>query len=124
MTEFNRQSILHSVKKNLGLDVDYEEFDHDVITHINTVFSDLEQIGVGPAGGFAIEGEDEVWGDILGDDPRLNRVKTYIYLRVRLLFDPPTTSFAIASMEKQVEELAWRLQVAVDPVPVLVVDLN
>lgn len=120
----NNDSILDSTKKILGMAPEFKAFDLDILTHINSVFSDLEQIGVGPAGGFFIEDENAVWGDLLGTDPRLNRVKSYVFLRVRLLFDPPATSFAIASLEKQAEQMEWRLQVATDPVLVVVPDLD
>lgn len=103
------ESILNSTKKNLGLDVDYKAFDPDVIMHINTAFATLNQLGIGPEDGFMIEDDEAVWADFLGSDLRLNNVKTYVYLRVRLLFDPPTTSFAIQSMKEQVKEFEWRI---------------
>lgn len=104
-------SILTSTKKILGISVDYTVFDLDIITHINSVFSTLEQLGIGPEGGFAIEDDSAVWTDFLGDDLRLSAVRTYVYLRVRLMFDPPTTSYLIESMRNQVQELEWRLNV-------------
>jgi len=116
----NNESILTSTKKILGMAPEFKAYDLDVITHINSVLSTLEQIGVGPAGGFFIEDETAKWGDLLGSDPRLNMVKSYVFLRVRLLFDPPGTSFAIASLEKQAEQMEWRLQVASDPIIVQV----
>ena len=112
----NNNSILDSTKKILGMSPEFTAFDLDIVTHINSVLSDLEQIGVGPAGGLAIEDDTSEWGDLLGSDPRLNRVKSYVFLRVRLLFDPPATSFAIASLEKQAEQMEWRLQIASDPI--------
>lgn len=112
----NPNSILDSTKKNLDIAAEYKAFDLNIITHINTVLSDLEQIGVGPVGGFYIEDDVAVWGDLLGTDVRLNSVKSYVFLRVKLLFDPPPTSFAITSLEKQAEKMEWRLQVATDPV--------
>lgn len=117
----NSQSILDSTKKILGLDSDYIAFDLDVMTHINSALSTLQQIGVGPVNGFMIEDATAEWGELLGGDVRLNSVKTYVYMKVRLAFDPPGTSFAITSIEKQVQELEWRLQVAADPPPVVVV---
>lgn len=104
-------SILTSTKKILGLDESYTAFDLDVITHINSVFTTLHQLGIGPVEGFMIEDSAPIWADFLGDDPRLNAVKTYVYLRVRLLFDPPATSFTITAFEKQIQELEWRLNV-------------
>lgn len=105
------QSILESTKKALGLDKDYTAFDVDIIMHINSVFATLTQLGVGPAEGFMIEDASPEWEAYLGDDPRLNSARSYVYLKVRLLFDPPATSFAIAAMEKQAEEFEWRLNV-------------
>lgn len=104
-------SILNSVKKVLGIDADFKAFDTDVIMHINSVFFTLNQIGIGPVDGFAIEDDSAEWVDFLGTDKRLNAVKTYMYLRVRLLFDPPPTSFGIEAMQKQVVEHEWRLSV-------------
>ena len=105
------ESILDSTKKVIGLAEDNTDFDVDIIMHINTAFSTLNQLGVGPDDGFAIEDADAVWSDFLMDVLPLNNIKTYIYLRVRMLFDPPTTSFTIAAMEKQIEELEWRINV-------------
>lgn len=105
-------SILTGTKKILGILEDYTVFDHDIITHINTAFSTLTQLGVGPAEGFMIEDETAEWVDFIDDtDLQYNSVKTYVYLRVRLLFDPPTTSYLIAAFQDQVRELEWRLNV-------------
>ena len=116
-------SILLSTKKILGLEADYTAFDVDIIIHINSVFLTLTQLGLGPAEGFAIEDESAVWSDFLGDNLKLNAVKTYIYLRVRLIFDPPATGYVIDAMQNQVRELEFRLSVErestdwVDPNP-------
>lgn len=116
------QSILSSVKKILGIADSDTSFDIDVLLHINSVFSILDQIGIGPTGGFMIEDSTTTW-DAFITDKRQNSVKTYVYLRVRLLFDPPNTSFVIDSMNKQIAELEWRLNVIregdswVDPNP-------
>ncbi len=107
-------SILKSVKKILGLPADYTAFDLDIITHINSVFSTLQQLGVGPAAGFMIEDDTDVWDTFLGADIRLNSVKTYVYLRVRMLFDPPQTAHLIAAMKEQIQEMEWRLNVHVE----------
>lgn len=104
-------SILISTKKILGLAEDYTAFDLDIITHINTAFSTLTQLGVGPVEGFMIEDERAEWDDYLNDDNQLNSVRSYVFLRVRQLFDPPTTSYLIDAMEKQIEQLEWRLNV-------------
>ena len=103
------ESILTSTKKILGLAEDYTEFDTDVVMHINTVFSILTQLGVGPESGFMILDSEPTWDDFLIGDERLNSVKTYVFLRVRLIFDPPATSFAIAALNEQVKELGWRI---------------
>lgn len=104
-------SILDSTKKVLGLTEDYTAFDQDIIIYINTAFSSLHQLGVGPIEGFAIEDASTTWDAFLGTDPRLNSVKTYIHLRSRLLFDPPTTSYLVDALDKQLKELEWRLNV-------------
>lgn len=105
-------SILNSTKKTLGIADDYTAFDLDIITHINTALSTLTQLGVGPVGGFMIEDDSAVWEDFLGEsDFQLNSVKSYVFLRVRQLFDPPTTSYLIESFDRQIRELEWRLNV-------------
>jgi hypothetical protein len=102
-------TILVSTKKILGIAPDDTGFDVDIMTHIDTVLATLNQLGIGPAEGFSIGDGAATWDELLGDDLRLNSVKTYVYLRVRLLFDPPTTSYLINSMQEQVRELEWRL---------------
>lgn len=104
-------SILTSTKKILGLAPDYEAFDEDVIMHINTAFSTLTQLGVGPADGFMIEDDTAEWTDFIGDDIQFNAVKTYVFLKTRMLFDPPTTSFLLDSFNQQIQQLEWRLNV-------------
>lgn len=105
------QSILTSTKKILGIAADYTVFDLDIITHINSAFSTLTQLGVGPAEGFMIEDADAEWEDFIVDDMQYNSVKSYVYLKVRQLFDPPSTSYLIGAVEKQIQELEWRLNV-------------
>lgn len=104
-------SILKTVKKNLGLEEDYDVFDFDIITHINSVFDDLTQLGLGPADDFFIEDGTANWSELFAGSARLNSIKTYVYLRVRLLFDPPATSFHIEAINAQLEKLEWRLNV-------------
>lgn len=111
------QSILMSTRKILQIGLDDNTFDLDVVTHINTALATLNQLGVGPSEGFMIEDDTATWGDFLGDNPKLNSVKTYVYLRVRLLFDPPTTSYAITAINDQLKEMEWRLNAVVDTVP-------
>lgn len=107
-------SILYSVKKVLNVAPTENAFDMDIILHINAAFSTLLQLGVGPDSGFFIEDESVTWTDFLGDEAKYNFVKTYVYIYVRLLFDPPTTSFGIQAFEKQKLELEWRISVAAD----------
>jgi hypothetical protein len=84
--------------------------------YINSAFATLEQIGVGPVGGFMIDDDGAKWEDFIGTDPRMNPVKTYVTLRARLLLDPPTTSFLLQSLQEQCKELEWRLEVARAPI--------
>jgi hypothetical protein len=102
-------SILNSIKKVLNVPADNADFDQDILMHNNSVFSTLSQLGVGPDEGFRIDDQTTEWSAFLNGDNRLNNVKSYMYLRVRLLFDPPGTSFHITALEKQVEELTWRI---------------
>lgn len=104
-------SILKSTKKVLGLPADYDAFDVDIVMHINAILSNLNQIGVGPEEGFSIEDETAMWNDFLGDDPNLNNVKSYVYLKVRLLFDPPQNSNITNAINEQIKEIEWRVNV-------------
>ena len=110
------ESILTSIKKLLGITEEYEQFDQDIIIHINSVFSILTQLGVGPERGFSIKDEQSVWTDFINDDLRLTAVKSYVYLKVKLLFDPPLSSAVIESTNRMISELEWRINVMVDPV--------
>lgn len=107
-------SILNSTKKLLGLDEAYTAFDLDVIVHLNSTFAVLHQLGVGPEESFAISGATETWDDFLGTIKNVNSVKTYVYLRVRMFFDPPATSFALSAMKEQITEFEWRLNLATE----------
>lgn len=113
MTTQVSDSILNSTKKILGIGSDYTAFDLDILTHINSVFATLNQLGIGPDEGFEVTDADTAWSGFLGDSPdlRMNSVKTYLYLKVRSIFDPPTTSYAIEAMNKQIAEYEWRLNV-------------
>lgn len=101
-------SILNDVKKTLSLPPEIKEFDQDIILHTNSVFSTLTQLGVGPDKGFMITDEKPEW-DAFFTDIRLNEVKSYVYLRVRMLFDPPTVGVLVNAFESQIKELEWRL---------------
>ncbi len=110
------ESILDSIKKLLGISDEYTQFDSDIIMHINTVFMNLTQLGVGPEAGFFIEDSDAVWSDFVDmeNDIQLNAVKTYVYLKVKLLFDPPLSSSVVQSINNMILELEWRLNAVVD----------
>lgn len=110
------ESILTSIKKLLGISAEYEHFDPDIIMHINSVFMVLTQMGVGPSDGFTIEDEMSVWEDFIKSNAMIEAVKSYIYLKVRLLFDPPSSSAVIESINRQISELEWRLYIASDPI--------
>lgn len=109
-------SIMLAVKKMLGIAEEYHAFDLDVITNINAVFLTLNQLGVGPKYPFAITGPETQWEDFLGLEQSqiLQGIQTYMYMRVRMMFDPPTNSFLVDSLQKQIEEMEWRFMTQVD----------
>lgn len=107
-------SILTSVKKMLGIASDYNHFDADIIMHINSVFMILHQLGVGPVEGFTIEGNDETWDEFIKDEFTIESVKSYMYLKVSLLFDPPTSTNVLEAKNRLASELEWRLNAAAD----------
>lgn len=104
-------SILSSIKQMLGIEEDYEHFDLDIINAINSAFFSLTQLGVGPTEGFSIQDKLIEWDDFIGTRLDLEGIKSFIYLKARLLFDPPSTSFVIDAIERQIKELEWRLNV-------------
>ena len=106
-------SILTSIKKMLGIIEEDESFDIDIIIHINTAFSTLTQLGVGPKEGFAIRDKTTLWTEFV-DDIRLENVRSYIYLKVRQVFDPPTNSAVLDAISRQISELEWRMNVTTD----------
>lgn len=108
-------SILLSVKKSLGLDPSMTHFDPDIIICINSVLNVLTQLGVGSSKGFIISSEDSTWDELIGEDQRLNMVKTYVFLKVKIIFDPPTTGAVLESCKELIKEYEWRLNVQVDP---------
>ena len=111
------ESILTSIKKMLGIDEEYTHFDADIIMHINSVLMILTQLGVGPAEGFMIEDDTSTWVDFIpeANAVQLHAVKSYIFMKVKLIFDPPLSSAVIESYNRQIAEFEWRLNVAVDP---------
>ena len=112
--ETYNDSILTSVKKLLGPAEEYEHFDPDIIMHINSALATLTQLGVGPEEGFMITDKTAVWSDFIGDDLLLNLVPTYVYLKVKLGFDPPTTAAVLESFQRQASQYEWRLNVAAE----------
>lgn len=110
------ESILTSIKKLLGIEEEYDHFDADLIMHINTVFMILTQMGVGPSNGFSINDDTAVWTDFIPSNSNLEAVKTYVHLRVRLIFDPPTNSGVTESINRVLTELEWRLNFNADAI--------
>lgn len=102
-------SILTSIKKLLGIDEEYEHFDVDIIAHINSVMMTANQIGLGPVNGFIVTDKTQTWAQFLAPRTDITAVTTYFFLKVKLLFDPPQSSFAIESYKNQIVEMEWRL---------------
>ena len=112
--KFKMDSILTSVKKIIGISEEDESFDTDLIMHINSVLMILNQLGVGPEDGFSITDKSAVWTDVIGDNKFIEAVKTFVGLKVRLIFDPPTSSAVLDSINKTISELEWRINVMVE----------
>ena len=110
------ESILNSIKKLLGLTPEQTSFDTDIIIHINTVFFDLNDLGVGPPNGFTIQDEMPIWSDFIKIDENFEAVKTYVYQRVKLLFDPPQSSALIAELNKSIDKFEWKLNAKAETV--------
>lgn len=117
------ESILDSIKASLGLATTHVAFDAEILMHLNSAIGTLTQLGVGPATGFSVADKTVVWSDFIGDDLTLNPVKTYIHLRVKMLYDPPDIGFVITAMKDQIKELESRINMLVDtelpPAPVV-----
>lgn len=107
------ESILNSIKKLLGIAEDYNYFDQDIIMDINAALMILTQLGVGPSKGFLITDDTDTWNDFVNND-NLGSIQSYVYMKVKLMFDPPQNSFTVDSMTKLVNEFEWRLNVAAD----------
>lgn len=107
-------SILNTIKKMIGLEPNYIQFDTDIIIMINSAIATLRQLGVGPAGGFKITGASETWASLVSDNAKLESAKTYIYLKVRKIFDPPASSALAQAIDQEIKEYEWRLNVTVD----------
>ena len=108
------ESILDTIKKLLGISKNCNDFDTDIITHINTVFMILNQLGVGPETGYRIEDNKAKWSDYISNEDDLDSVKTYIHLKVKLIFDPPLNASVIEAVKQSINELEWRLNVAIE----------
>lgn len=105
----NNDSILETIKKQLGITYDYDVFDQDIIIHINTVLNNLIQMGVGPQDGYMITDARNTWNEFIADSKKLQQVKSYVYLKVKLLFDPPQSSALLEAYNKTAYELEYRL---------------
>ena len=108
------ESILLSIKKYVGGGAEHDHFDGDLIMHINSVFADLWQMGVGPSECFMIEDDLSTWEDFLQGSTKFNAVKSYMELRVKLLFDPPTNSAVLEAMKRECDKWEWRLTAAAE----------
>ena len=111
-----QDSILMTIRKLVCGDPYADHFDNDLLVHINACFSILNQLGVGPESGFVVTDETQSWSSYVADNRILNMVKTYVTLKVKKIFDPPLTSSVLEAMDKEISQLEWRLNVAVDPV--------
>ena len=110
-----QDSILMTIRKLVCGDPYADHFDTDLLVHINACFSILNQLGVGPENGFVVADETQSWSSYSDNDRILNIVKTYVTLKVKKIFDPPLTSSVLEAMDKEIKELEWRRNVAVDP---------
>ncbi len=110
-------SILDTVKQALGVESSYNGFDVNILLDINSALGNLNQLGIGPAEGFVVTDQSQTWAQFLGSSIKLETVKSYILYKVRLSFDPPSNSFLVDSIQKQIQELEWRLMVQEDPPP-------
>ena len=110
-------SILNTIKKMLGLDANYTAFDTDIIVHINSALMTLTQLGVGSPLGFSITSSLATWQDFIGTASDLEAIKSFVYLKTRLAFDPPATSFVLEAIKAMISEYEWRINVQVDTDP-------
>ena len=103
------ESILTSITLLLGITDDYAAFDQQILAHINSIFMILTQLGVGPQGGFMIDSKVDTWNEFISDEKKIQLVKSYMYLKVKMLFDPPSSSAVIDSTNRMIDEFEWRL---------------
>lgn len=108
------ESILTSIKKLIGITEEYTQFDVDIMIHINSAFGILRQLGVGPADGLRISGKEDTWDQFLQDKKKLELVKTYVYLKVKILFDPPLSSAVMDCINREISQCEWRLMVTAE----------
>ena len=116
MQDIMQDSILMTIRKLVCGNPYADHFDTDLLVHINACFSILNQLGVGPENGFVVTDETQSWSSYIADNYILNMVKTYVTLKVKKIFDPPLTSSVLEAMDKEISQLEWRLNVAVDPI--------
>lgn len=109
-------SILKTIKQLIGCPDDFEQFDLDLIVHINSAFATLTHLGVGPKEGYRITGADNAWSEFEDDAKKLSLIKDYVYIKTRLLFDPPTSGSLMDSLKEQLKEMEWRLYMLYDPI--------
>lgn len=110
------ESILKTIKQLIGCPDDFEQFDLDLIVHINSAFATLTHLGVGPKEGYIITGADNVWSEFEDDAQKLSLIKDYVYIKTRLLFDPPISGSLMDSLKEQLKEMEWRLYMLYDPI--------
>lgn len=110
------ESILKTIKQLIGCPDDFEQFDLDLIVHINSAFSTLTHLGVGPKEGYRITGADNAWSEFEDNAQKLSLIKDYVYIKTRLLFDPPTSGSLMDSLKEQLKEMEWRLYMLYDPI--------
>ena len=110
------ESILTSIKKLVGIAEDYTAFDTDFIIYINSAFATLNQLGIGPVEGFSIVDASSKWSDYGVATPMIDHVKSYVYLKVKTIFDPPTSSTVLDAYNRMIQETEWRLKVASETV--------
>lgn len=110
------ESILESIKKDLGISKEYDHFDKDIIDCINSVLMIVSQLGIGPEGGYFIDGYENQWSDLIPDNLNLKAVKSYIYIKVKLIFDPPASSVIVDALKKEADEYEWRLNVMAETI--------
>lgn len=108
------ESILTSIKKILGIAEENSDFDADIVVHINSVLMILTQLGIGPKNGFSIRDDQALWSDFIPDDARLDAVRSYVCLKVRMLFDPPQSSVLLDAIKQNLSEMEWRLTIAAE----------